>query len=115
MFVSLLTASANLLAAPDGVLIPLMFTSTFSGLAVPVPVPGPVAVKTVPTVLLDDPINVKSVELLPVLTILYFLPTIKPPAFTTLVASVSSNVSITPRWNSNTFLMLLPASVIDIV
>ena len=46
--------------------------------AVPVPVPAPVAVKIVPTVLLAEPIAVKSV--VPALIIVYDTPVTNAPA-----------------------------------
>jgi hypothetical protein len=46
--------------------------------AVPDPVPTPVAVNIVPTVLAEAPIEVKLVD--PTTTILYCCPTIKEPA-----------------------------------
>jgi hypothetical protein len=52
--------------------------------AVPVPEPDPVAVKVIPTVLLEAPIKVKSV--LPIVTIVYESPAIKDPALTITLA-----------------------------
>jgi hypothetical protein len=57
---------------------PQFINAAESGSAVPVPVPTPVAVKTVPTVLLEAPTLVKLV--VPRLTIWYCWPVTKDPA-----------------------------------
>ena len=60
--------------------------------AVPEPVPAPVAVNTVPTVLADAPIRVKLVD--PKLTILYCFPTTNEVAVVKYPLAVCVTVTV---------------------
>ena len=64
-----------------------MYETPVVGAAIPVPVPTPVAVNNVPTVLSAEPIKVKFV--LPASSIIYSTPTLNAPAVTLAYWAVS--------------------------